>query len=72
MSIRSARRWTSALQSRSHEIWQLGEFREARAVPDLKRIAAFAPNTKDRGFGGDRRETIDAANEVLLEIAPPA
>ena len=51
-------------------IWQLGEFREARAVPDLKRIVAFDPDTKDR-FGGNRRKTVDTANEALLKITEP-
>ena len=49
-------------------IWQLAELREARAVPDLERIAVFSPDAKDR-FGVDRNGTILAAKSALLRIA---
>ena len=49
--------------------WQLGEFREARAVDLLRRIASFdAANTEDGPFGRTRRDLVDAASEALSKI----
>lgn len=50
-------------------VWQLGEFRERRAIPDLQRIAAFDPET----IGGsplprDRSKTVNLAREALAKI----
>ncbi len=54
-------------------IWQLGEFREQRAVDDLKRIAAFNPERKaapSRGSIGfrTRQKTVMLAHEALTKI----
>ena len=50
-------------------IWQLGEFRERRAVPDLERIVAFDPSAKAPGpFERHRETTIDVAKEALSKI----
>jgi hypothetical protein len=49
-------------------VWQLGEFREARAVPDLQRIAAFPPDTPAGRFGRTRASLVAAAEEALSKI----
>lgn len=54
-------------------IWQLGEFREQRALDNLKRIATFNPATKaaasatSRGFR-TRQETVRLAQEAANKI----
>ncbi len=49
-------------------IWQLGQFREARAVKGLKRIIEFDSNSSDEVFGLNRFMTIRTAWESLREI----
>lgn len=54
-------------------VWQLGEFREARAVADLKRLAGFDPAASEEGpFGRTRRRLVALAQEALGKIAAPA
>lgn len=51
-------------------IWQLGKFREQRAVPDLKRIAAFNPNAASPDpFARTRATTVAYAKQALADIA---
>jgi hypothetical protein len=49
-------------------VWQLGEFREARAVPDLERIAAFAPTEKGTCNTRPRAPIVKLAKEALGKI----
>lgn len=50
-------------------VWQLGEFREKRAVEGLKRIAAFDPGAiAFDPFGHDRKGLVKAACEALAKI----
>jgi hypothetical protein len=50
-------------------IWQLGEFKEARAVPDLERIAAFDPSAQSEGpLVRDRSAAVHLAGEALAKI----
>lgn len=54
-------------------IWQLGEFREKRAVEDLKRIAAFNPEAKAAPSSASiglrtRHKTVQLAQEALSKI----
>ena len=47
-------------------VWQLGEFRERRAVAHLRRIASFRPDAADAGpFGRTRAEIARLAQEAL-------
>ena len=49
--------------------WQLGEFREARAVDQLRRIASFETDTTGEGpFGRTRQGLVDAARDALSKI----
>ncbi len=50
-------------------VWQLGEFREARAMDDLRRIAAFEPAAAEPGpFGRTRQELVDLARRAIARI----
>ena len=50
-------------------IWQLGEFRERRAISDLERIAAFDPDSKAPGaFDRTRASTVQLAKQALEQI----
>jgi len=50
-------------------VWQLGEFREARAVDQLRRIASFnIATTEDGPFGRTRQDLVKAASEALNKI----
>lgn len=49
-------------------IWQLGEFREKRALGGLRRAAAFDPNLSDPIFGLNRFMTVRRAGEALAKI----
>jgi hypothetical protein len=50
-------------------VWQLGEFREFRAVPDLQRLAAFDPAAAESGpFGRTRERLVVVAREALGKI----
>jgi len=48
-------------------IWQLGEFKEKRAVPDLERIITFNPSAS-ADIGHSRARTIEFAKEALTKI----
>lgn len=54
-------------------VWQLGEFRESRAVQDLRRIVSFDPEaTTGQPFNRTRETLVQAAEEALAKIeAPP-
>lgn len=49
-------------------VWQLGEFREERAVADLRRIAGFAPEAGAGRFGRTRASLVGAAQAALAKI----
>lgn len=49
-------------------VWQLGEFREHRAVTDLQRLATFRPEMTGGRFGRTRYWLVDAAVEALRNI----
>ncbi|MEK6249116.1 MAG: hypothetical protein N2C12_13110, partial [Planctomycetales bacterium] len=50
-------------------VWQLGEFREARAVDQLNFIASFDPSSTGRGLiGRTREELVALAREALAKI----
>ena len=50
-------------------IWQLGEFREKRAVDELRRIVGFSSIDKEVGpFKRTRRKTVQLAQEALAKI----
>ena len=50
-------------------VWQLGEFRETRAVEGLRRIASFDPNSAEAGpFGRTRQSLVQLAAEALTKI----
>ncbi len=50
-------------------VWQLGEFREKRAVAGLTRIVSFRSESRDPGpFGRDREELVQLAREALDRI----
>jgi hypothetical protein len=48
--------------------WQLGEFREARAADELRRIVAFSPEASAGRFGRTRKSLVAAANEALAKL----
>jgi hypothetical protein len=50
-------------------VWQLGEFREARAVEGLRRVADFNPEAHEAGpFGRSRRKLVAIAEDALSKI----
>jgi hypothetical protein len=49
-------------------VWQLGEFRERRAIAELRRIAAFSPQASGGRFGRTRKGLVVAAKEALTKI----
>jgi hypothetical protein len=49
-------------------VWQLGEFREERAIADLRRIAAFSPETREGSFKWLRVNLVVAAREALAKL----
>ena len=50
-------------------VWQLGEFREPRAVERLRRIASFQPDFTEAGpFGRTRQSLVRLAREALDKI----
>jgi hypothetical protein len=50
-------------------IWQLGEFREARALSDLRRIAGFDAAAQTGPFGRTRDALTKLAREALAKIS---
>lgn len=51
-------------------VWQLGEFREQRATPDLKRIAKFNPRASTgEPFRRSRASLVHAAEAALMKIS---
>jgi hypothetical protein len=49
-------------------VWQLGEFREGRAVEELRRIAAFLPEASAGRFGRTRESLVAVAKEALAKL----
>lgn len=49
-------------------VWQLGEFKEARALPELERIAAFIPTEKSIREVRSRAAIVRFANEAIRKI----
>jgi hypothetical protein len=49
-------------------VWQLGEFRERRALADLRRISSFLPEATAGRFQRTRRTLVAAAHEALAKI----
>lgn len=49
-------------------VWQLGEFRERRALAQLQRIASFAPDATAGRFDRTRRTLVASAHEALAKI----
>ena len=50
-------------------VWQLGEFREERAVEQLQRIGSFQPDSAENGpFGRTRQGLVKLAQEALDKI----
>ena len=50
-------------------VWQLGEFREMKAIPQLQRLALFNPDASETGpFGRTRRILVSLAEEALAKI----
>ena len=50
-------------------VWQLGEFRESRAVDRLRQIASFQPDSTETGpFGRTREGLVRLAKEALDKI----
>lgn len=50
-------------------LWQLGEFREVRAVEQLQRIGSFQPDSAETGpFGRTRQGLVRLAQEALDKI----
>lgn len=50
-------------------IWQLGEFKDARAIPDLERIASFDPTAEhDDVLRTNRAFTVGLAKQALKKI----
>ena len=50
-------------------VWQLGEFREPRAVEGLRRVASFNPAAAEPGpFRRTRRGLVKLAQEALVKI----
>ena len=54
-------------------VWQLGEFRESRAIRQLQRIASFRPDITEAGpFSRTRQNLVQLAGEALEKIAGDA
>ena len=53
-------------------VWQLGEFREERAVPDLKRIIQFDTETETGRFCRTHETLVANAKEALTKIGANA
>jgi hypothetical protein len=50
-------------------VWQLGEFREPRALGNLRRIISFDPSATESGpFGRTRRSLVALARDALAKI----
>lgn len=49
-------------------VWQLGQFKETRAVEGLRRVLGFDPALSDEVFGLNRFMTVRTAHEVLQQI----
>jgi hypothetical protein len=49
-------------------VWQLGEFREGRALPGLERIAAFSASASNSAFGRTRASLVVVAGEAISKI----
>jgi hypothetical protein len=50
-------------------VWQLGEFRESRAMDGLRRIVSFDPSAAESGpFGRTRKVLVHLAREAIAKI----
>ena len=50
-------------------VWQLGEFKEARAVEALRQVLSFDPSSAEAGpFGRTRHSLVQLAQEALNKI----
>lgn len=50
-------------------VWQLGEFREARAIEGIRRVADFDPEAHEAGpFGRSRQKLVAMAGDALSKI----
>ncbi len=50
-------------------VWQLGEFRETRALETLRRVVAFNPDSTSSGqFGRTRQRIVSLAQEAITKI----
>jgi hypothetical protein len=49
-------------------VWELGELRERRALPELNRIVEFDPETQSGRFGRTQKTLVSAAKEALIKI----
>lgn len=49
-------------------VWQVGEFRELRAEPDLLRIASFSPGASEPKFGRTRATLVATAKGALAKL----
>ncbi len=58
----------AAVSLDSMVVWQLGEFRETRAVAGLERIARFKPPKSPGRFFRARKELVRLAGEALAKI----
>ena len=66
----SEREYASGMSLNEIVIWQLGEFQEPRAVPELARITAFdAKFAEDGPSGRTCQEFVKLAREALAKIA---
>jgi hypothetical protein len=63
-----AEEYPAGVYSDEMVVWQLGEFREGRAVDELRRIAAFSPEASAGRFGRTRESLVAAAQEALAKL----
>ena len=66
----AAEEYPIGLYSDELVVWQLGEFRESRAVADLQRISASSPRPSYGKPQRTRSTLVSAARESLTKIEP--
>jgi hypothetical protein len=49
-------------------VWQLGEFREERALKDLHRVASFDVSAKEETFSRTRKAMVSLAKDAIAKI----
>jgi hypothetical protein len=52
-------------------VWQLGEFREERALKDLHRVARFDVSAKEKTFNRTRGPLVHLAKNAIAKITNP-